>query len=224
MHYVGNNHVAFDTQSLGFPSIQGCQAVCLHVTGGLYGFHDYKGSGGDEVDAAKAKAFAVWAGANGTASLDGGIALYGVINQAHQYTRNQAGEQEWKRMLLRVAQELGFDGPIYGVRITTHVGKADSLYVRFDVAGNDVRISYKRWSKMEKNATVPALNPDNQALLRPAKSAEVDAKTITATSRPYTTESLKDYEYEDVFPVRRKDPGKGQNLNIVASKKIQQFR
>ena len=124
--------------------------MCVLVTGGLSGFHDYKGSGGDEVDAAMAKAFAVWAGANGTASLDGGIALYGVINQAHQYTRNQAGEQEWKTMLLRVAQELGFGGPIYGVRITTHVGKADSLYVRFDVAGNDVRISYKRWSKMEK--------------------------------------------------------------------------
>jgi len=35
---------------------------------------------------------------------------------------------------------------------------------------------------------------------------------------------MKDYEYEDVFPVRRKDPGKAENLHIVASKKIVQFR
>jgi hypothetical protein len=224
MHYVGNNHVAFDAQSLGFPSIQSCQAVCLQVAGGLYGFHDYKGSGGAGVDAAKAKAFAGWAQANGTADVDGGVALYGVVNQAHQYTHDHSGEQEWKTMLLGVAQELGFDGPIYGVRITAHVGKADSLYVRFDLVGNDVRISYKRWSKMEQNKGAKPLNPDNQALVRPAKSAEVDAKTIKADSRPYFTESLKDYEYEDVFPVRRKDPGKAQNLNIVASKKIVKFR
>ncbi|MDM0112610.1 hypothetical protein QTI66_10660 [Variovorax sp. J22R133] len=224
MHYVGNNHVAFDTQSLGFPSIQSCQAVCFQVTGGLYGFHDYKGSGGAQVDAAKARAFAGWASTNGSAGIANGIALYGVINQEHQYTHDQAGAQDWKTMLLGVAQELRFDGPVYGVRITSHVGASDSLYVRFDIAGNDVRISYKRWSKMEKNTKATALNPDHQALVRPAKSGEVDAKLITATDRPYTTTSLKDYEFEDVFPVRRKEPGKAENLNIVASKKIEQFR
>lgn len=224
MHYVGNNHVAFDPQSLGFPSIQSCQAVCFQVNGGLYGFHDYKGSGGVEVDKAKASAFAQWARANGTASLDGGVALYGVINQSHQYTRDRAGEQEWRTMLLDVSDRLRFDGSIYGVRVTSHVGRADSLYVRFDIVGSDVRISYKRWSKMEQDKSATPLNPDNQALVRPAKSTEVDAQLITAHSRPYTTQTLKDYEYEDVLPVRRTDPTKGENLNIVASRRITQFR
>lgn len=224
MHYVGNNHVAFDTQSLGFPSIQSCQAVCFQVTGGIYGFHDYKGAGGAGVDDEKAKAFAQWAKANGSADAEDGIALYGVINQEHQYTRDQAGEHDWRTMLVGVADRLEFDGPIYGVRITTHVGRADSLYVRFDVVGHDVRISYKRWSKMEKDTGAAPLNPDDQALVRPAKSNEIDPAQIKADARPYVTQALKDYEYEDVFPVRRKDPGKAQNLNIVAAKRIVQLR
>ena len=47
---------------------------------------------------------------------------------------------------------------------------------------------------------------------------------IKADSRPYVAEPMKDYEYEDVFPVRRKDPGKAENLNIVSAKRIVQFR
>ncbi|MDH6146540.1 MULTISPECIES: hypothetical protein [Paraburkholderia] len=224
MHYVGNNHVAFDTQSLGFPSIKGCQAVCFQVSGGLYGFHDYKGAGGAGVDDAKAHAFASWAEQQGTADITARVALYGVINQEHQYTHDTSGEQDWKAMLLGVARELGFDGPVYGVRVTSHVGKADSLYVRFDRVHDTMRISYKRWTKMERDTKASPLNPDQQALLRPAKSSEVDPRSIAHDTRPYVAESLKDYEYEDVYPVRRKDPGKAENLNIVASKKITQFR
>lgn len=224
MHFVGNNHVAFDTQSLGFPSIQSCQAVCFQVAGGIFGFHDYKGAGGVGVDSEKAKAFADWASKNGTGDPTHGVALYGVINQTHQYTRDHLGVQDWQSMLLGVAQELSFGGPVYGARITSHVGKSDSLYVRFDLIGNDVRISYKRWSKMEKNTAAAPLNPSDQALLRPAKSSEIDPSMIRADTRPYVAEPMKDYEYEDVFPVRRKDPGKGENLHIVSAKAIVQFR
>ena len=141
MHYVGNNHLAFDSQSLGFPSILGCQAVCFHVTGGLYGFHDMRSFGGAAVDTAKAKAFKTWAKANGP-GIAAGQALYGVINQQHGYTQDAAGELEWKTMLLGVATALKFGGPVYGVRVISHVGKADSLYVQLDLAGGAVSISY----------------------------------------------------------------------------------
>jgi hypothetical protein len=222
MHYVGNNHIAFDQQSLAFPSIKGCQAVCFHAHGGLYGFHDYKGAGGAGVDSEKAAAFAAWAGINGTGDITQGQALYGVINQEHQYSRDTAGEQAWQTMLLGVATALNFTGPIYGVRITSHVGKSDSLYVRCDLAGGQVQISWKRWSKMESAGN--ELNPDDQALLRPAKSAEIDPSLIRADTRPYVAESVKDNEYQPVHAVRRRDQTKGQNLHIVATKKIVQFR
>ncbi|MHB8476553.1 MAG: hypothetical protein ACYDBZ_09750 [Steroidobacteraceae bacterium] len=215
MHYVGNNHVAFDPQALGFPSILGCQAVCFHVAGGLYGFHDMKSVGGVAVDATKAQAFATWAAHHGP-GIAAGQALYGVINQSHQYTHNAAGEREWKTMLLGVATALAFVGPVYGARITSHVGKADSLYVRFDLAGAEVSIACKRWSKMHQVAG-SSVNPDMQGVVRRTSHPYAPVQTFGSIT-------VKDNVNETVQLVRRTDSSKDENLNVVPSDKITQFR
>ena len=47
MEWLAEREVGFDTDKIGFPSIDGCHAVVLQTGSGLYGFHNYGGSATD---------------------------------------------------------------------------------------------------------------------------------------------------------------------------------
>ena len=86
MDYIGENNLAFDSGALGFPSIFGCQAICLHTSLGLYGFHDFKSGkqgGRDDmspiqVSNKKLGVFAEWVDAEMSVG-EKMIALYGGV-------------------------------------------------------------------------------------------------------------------------------------------------
>ncbi|MEM9060638.1 MAG: hypothetical protein AAGD13_09265 [Pseudomonadota bacterium] len=42
MQYIPENDMAFDAAELGCASIGACQAICIHTSRGLSGFHDLK--------------------------------------------------------------------------------------------------------------------------------------------------------------------------------------
>jgi hypothetical protein len=217
VHYIHENQMAFDAAALGFPSILGCQAICLHTSRGLYGFHDAKsGQRGamtlTDVSNAKLAVFANWVTSR-TGVGERSIALYGVINRDEQYNPDAAGNAEWKGVLLGLAGSLRFTGDVYGARINGHLEKKSSdkdksAYVQFDVAGNNCMVGFKRWSKMAV---------DNQKKVTPAVQKAVNWRTDA-----YQAEDL--YGSGKVAPVVRKDSTKAFNLNLIALKQFMKFQ
>jgi hypothetical protein len=219
MLYLGNNHIGFDTQALGFPSVMGCQAVVYQTRQGIYGFHDMKGGGTADVDAAKADAFRSFVQGHHMAHATDALQIYGVINQTQQYGKDAAEVQKWRTMLLGIATALGFHGPVYGFRVDKHVSKNDSLYIRYDVDGNKCIIRYKRWSKMELDKT-------NQLVLQP------NVQQALGKDSPYGQPAhfKVTNPFDDLYPVMRKGktpsavaPDEG-DLNTVNPSALQQFQ
>jgi hypothetical protein len=217
MHWIHENQMAYDPGSLGFPSILGCQAICLHTSRGLYGFHDAKsGQRGTmtptQVSDAKLAVFANWVTGK-FATGETAIALYGVINRDEQYNPDAAGNAEWKSVLLGLAGSLTFTGDVFGARINSHLEKKTSqedksAYVQFDLNGNVCTAAFKRWSKMEvdlKNKVTPATQ-----------------QSVVYRDPSFQAENL--YGSGKVAPVVRKDSSKGFNLNRIAIKQFIRFQ
>lgn len=220
MHIVPENQMAYDATALGFPSILGCQAICLQTSRGLYGFHDLKTSektlniGGSltaqQAGDAKLTEFANWV--NGKLRQNETVtALYGVINRGEQYIPSPSGNADWKSVLLGLANALNFNGPVYGARINSHVekkGAERSVYVQFDQAGGVVSVGYKRWSKMGVDDSSKA-KPGNQ-------------KRVVWRKNAFATEAL--FGQGLVAPVIRTDGKTDFNLNRIAVKKYHEFQ
>lgn len=221
MHTVHENQMAFDPAALGFPSILGCQAICFHTSRGLYGFHDAKsGSQGrtdlkpTDVSTAKLGVFATWV-TKEFQTGEKGVALYGIINRDEQYNPDASGNADWKAVLLGLAGNgaLGFTGDVYGARINSHLEKKSSekeksVYVQFDLAGNQCTVGFKRWSKMTTDA-VNKVTPTVQ-------------KVVVYRDPAFQAENL--YGKGKVAPVVRKDASKGFNLNRIAFKELLKFQ
>ena len=212
MHFVPENELAFDASALGFPSIFGCQAICLQTSRGLYGFHDLKSAPRGDLDSlgvstAKLSVFADWVRAqlHGTETL---TALYGVINRGQQYSPTTSGNADWRGVLLALAGALGFAGDVYGARINSHVEKDGSVYVQFDLNGGVMSVGYKRWSKLKS---------DNDNKTKPD-----DQEKVVWRGGAYSAEAL--YGEGKVAPVIRRDPKKGFNLKRIAAKEFFKFQ
>jgi len=219
MHFVHENQMAFDPAGLGFPSILGCQAICFHTSRGLYGFHDAKSAprgtmSATDVSDEKLGVFANWV----TGLLQLGetpVALYGVVNRDEQYNPDTAGNAEWKAVLLGFAGSLEpvFTGDVYGARINSHLerkssDKDKSVYVQFDLAGNECCLGFKRWSKMKADVA--------------HKVTPTVQEAVVFRSNAFQAEAL--YGSGKVAPVVRQDSSKGFNLNRIAVKQFLKFQ
>lgn len=219
MEFIPENDMAFDAASLGFPSIGGCQAICVQTTNGLYGFHDMKSAprlamNAQQISAAKLTEFANWI----LGKLQVGetiTAIYGVINRDNQYAPSATGNADWQTVLLGLATALNnFAGPVLGHRLnnTSHLPTGESAYVRFDLNGGAVSVGYKRWSKMRS---------DTANKVTPAAADHKRVKWNSANSA---------YEADDLFgtgqvsPVVRIDTSKGERLNTIAASEFTAFQ
>ena len=215
MHYVDENHLAFDPASLGFPSILGCQAICLQTSRGLYGFHDYKsGTQGRLEDATpldvsndKLTLFARWI-ADHKDPNEVFVALYGVINRAQQYATTVSGVADWESVLMGLASALEFTGDVYGARLNSHLGTNDSAYVQFDLVGPSCAVGFKRWSKMSADIH--------------NKVTPVVQQRVVSRGGTFVTENL--YGRGQVAPVVRKVATKGFNLNKLSKSQFTKFQ
>jgi hypothetical protein len=215
LDYIGENNLAFDPGALGFPSIMGCQAICLHTSRGLYGFHDYKSGkqgGRDdmtplEVSNQKLSVFADWV-TDKKADTEEMMNLYGVINRGEQYAASSGGNAGWKSVLVGLANSLKFTGPVYGARINSHIATGESAYVQFDLLDSKVAVGFKRWSKMGLDNANKVV-PDDQS-------------RIVSRDGAFGQEDL--YGSGRIAPVYRKDASKGFNLNRIAVKQFTKFQ
>jgi len=223
MHFIHENQMAFDPAGLGFPSILGCQAICLHTSRGLYGFHDAKtgtqthgGKSSTQVSDEKLRVFATWV----TGLLQVGetrISLYGVINRDEQYNPDTAGNAEWKAVLLGLAGAFVpiFTGAVYGARINNHLEKKTSdkdksVYVQFDLSGNTCTAGFKRWSKMAADMANKVTPTVQEAVVYRKNTGAFQAEPLYGSGK--------------VAPVVRQDATKGFNLNTIALKQFLKFQ
>jgi hypothetical protein len=220
LKYLGNNHIGFDSNSLGFPSILGCQAIVYQTRQGLFGFHDMRTGSTplltyEQVVALKIQQFAAWVQNHSINHGTQALHLYGVINQAHQYSDDTAGNTNWRNMLQWVATALNFQGPIHGYRVTSHVEKNDSIYVRYDVNGDECTIGFKRWTKMDfDKGSVEAHQPNEQKVVAKSAPDSFDVRNPVET----------------LYKVKRKgkvegtfEAGEGR-LNIVSKSSLKNLR
>jgi hypothetical protein len=157
MLYLGNNEMGSDAACIGFPSIDSCEAIVYQTSACLYAIHEMP-SGKADAFAGKAAAFAQWVQQQSLNHGGLGVALYGVINQEKRWSKIRSKDQtdDWANELIAVSTALGWGGAIWRGRVTSHISKTDSVYVRFDAVNNggtsSVTVGFKRWSKMELDA------------------------------------------------------------------------
>jgi hypothetical protein len=144
MRYLGDRHVGFDPQELGFPSLDGCQGIVYVTDAGLFGFHNLGGAA--KVDwEDRAKAFALYVSGHPQGNSPG-RALYGAC---YAPDRRGYGTTDWKTMwrgeLTEIASRLGFTGKIYGGNLT-QAGIANPALAEFTKVGNTCVLQAKQWS------------------------------------------------------------------------------
>ena len=149
MKFLMEHEMAFDSHVLGFPSIQGCHAIVYQTNNGIYGFHNYGGSGDNDFSP-RAKLFKNFVNTHGGL---GGVAyrVYGssfIGNNQRGYSGNV--KHKWKQELVEFSTELNFTGRISGYDLhKSFTGANDSAYVEFRVNGNKCDIHVRKWGSHE---------------------------------------------------------------------------
>lgn len=123
MQYLGEREIAFDMNSIGFPSIQGCRAIVLLTAGGLFGFH-LSGN----LTTGKNTAFAQFVSGHPQGGAQRALYVAGKVGFTHT-TLDQA-----KAEIKEVATALGYTGPCYWVELSQIA--SSGIYVQFDSLQN----------------------------------------------------------------------------------------
>jgi hypothetical protein len=156
MRFLLEHEAGFDTEGLGFPSINGCHAIGFLTQLGLFGFHNAGGSGKEKFDE-RAGLFSDYVKTLCRGALPKGVHLYGcsfVSDGRRGYTVGRTAE-EWEAELLAFAKRLHFSGPISGFDLAKWSSDLTrSAYVEYRCLGKRCFIFAKVWSEAHK-ATVP---------------------------------------------------------------------
>jgi hypothetical protein len=206
--YINTNEVAFDNRSLGFPGVMTCQAITYKTQFGLFGFHDALTQ--PLAFSRKCEAFAQFTQNAAMNHVNLGECLIGVINREERFPLS--ANEKWAEQLEEVSQHLGFNGVIYGVRLTAHTGFHEPVYIRLDAAPGATpacSVRYKRWSKMEYDPNSKKDFSQFHALLRPATSTY--ATEWERNDRPMALKPTT----EDNRPVRRQGRTDEGKLNLA---------
>lgn len=217
---INTNDVGFDDACLGFPAVETCQAIVYQTNLGLFGWHD--GLGTESAFAKKAEAFNLFIQNNAQNNVNG-VCLIGTIRGYSRWSANQ--QTQWQAELRTVANNIGFNGTIWGVRLTTHLNlsKNENAFIRYDIAQPHCTVKFKRWSKM---GHVDLPNDPNLQHLAKGSVNPLDMQNATSEQEKYAL--VNNVPYNLVQPtynwaVRRK--GKKDtlldnegNLNVVPDK------
>lgn len=151
MLYLYEHQLGYHNLALGFPSIDGCHAICLQTNIGLFGIHVYGCNAFNHIGQAmekESKAFASFV-ANHPNRSDF-VHLYSVCFHGK---RGWAAGKSWKDEIQVYARELGYTGKVSAFDLSTIPGwpnlvgtsTSDSAYVEFRRVFDQVSILYKPW-------------------------------------------------------------------------------
>ena len=146
MIWLGEREVGFDLNAIGFPSIDGCHAVVLLTDTGMWGFHNFGGSGASSF-AERSQSFAAFVSQH---FLTRGVAkhLYGT---SFHNKRGWAGADKlaaWKDEMKAYAAALPYTGKVSGYNLDKMGYGAKSAYVEYRRNGNDCDVFCRAWTDM----------------------------------------------------------------------------
>ena len=145
MKYLMEHEIAFDSTSLGFPSIQGCHAIVYQTPAGIYGYHVAGGSGSNRWPS-NARHFAQFVRTHG-GLVGRGSRLYGVTYIGNNQRGYSApAKTNWKNELVAFATALAYTGKISGYDLDKTLAQGTSAYVEYIVNGNKCDISIEEWT------------------------------------------------------------------------------
>ena len=146
MLHLAEREVGFAPDTIGFPSIDGCHGVELCTTTGLYGVHNFGGSGQSSF-AERSQSLATFVNQHfvtpGTM-----LHLYGTC---FRNKRGYSGADKlaaWKEEMRAYATALGYSGPVSGFDLDKMSYGARSAYVEYRKSGKGCTIHCKPWNEM----------------------------------------------------------------------------
>lgn len=147
--WIGTNQVGWDTQSIGFHSVNGCTALVVSTDDWVAGWHVGGGAGGDYMMSGQSKT-----GFQGAAFLTylkqinpNPWPAVGLPGGNVSVWNLHLGQGDWATTLQDFANLLGYHGPANGLDLRPKVG-TDSCDFVVTKVGNDCQIEYKRTAKM----------------------------------------------------------------------------
>jgi hypothetical protein len=163
MYYLYEHQLGYHSLALGYPSIDGCNAICLQTNVGLLGLHVYGCDRPNTQNRAmenETKAFAAFVLNHPQGR--GFVHLYSVCFHGKRgYGNNRDG---WKNELKMYADELGYKGKVSGFDLSTvtnwpnvpNTTSSDSAYVEFRRVFDSIGILYKPWHQCVHPAEIKA--------------------------------------------------------------------
>jgi len=143
---LAEREVGFDTTSIGFPSIDGCHAVVLCTSSGLYGFHNLGGSAQASF-AERSQSFAAFVSqyfiTRGTVHH-----LYGTCFRDKRGYSGADKLAAWKEEMRAYAAALGYTGPVSGFDLERMNYGAKSAYVEYRKTNKTCTVHCKPWNEM----------------------------------------------------------------------------
>ncbi|MFO1053211.1 MAG: hypothetical protein U1F36_13445 [Planctomycetota bacterium] len=150
MYYLYEHQLGFHRLALGYPSIDGCNAICLQTKNGLFGVHVYGCNAFNHISKAmenEAAAFASFV-RNHTegANKSNDVHLFSVC--FHSRRGWEAGKT-WKDEIKKYAEALKYKGPVSSFDLSTVPSWPDgqSAYVEYRRAFDQVSILHKPWGQ-----------------------------------------------------------------------------
>jgi len=164
VRYLNEREVGFDPGGLGFPSLDGCQAIVYLTDNGLFGYHNFGGA--DEASWPERSAgFGTFFNGHFLRGAKGRI-LYGVcyVTTARGYGTENT-QRKWKGELAAFADAVGFGGPIWGYNLSSS-GIVPSAYVEFRKSGSECEIWAKKWNDSDKQTAANTTPMHHKILVR----------------------------------------------------------
>jgi hypothetical protein len=184
MKYLMEHEAGFDAQSLGYPSVQGCHAICLVAQEGMFGLHNYGGSDPARFQD-RATRFRNFVLANTGNAMPNVWHLYGasfVGNNQRGYPGPAAPAARWRQELEAFAAQFNYAGPISGCDLAAWLPGANvSAYVEYNLLGQGCSISIKAWDVVNQN--VVWVNNPNGADLRQIVGQVQNQQVVAAVDR-----------------------------------------
>jgi hypothetical protein len=145
-----NNHVGFDRNALGFPSVDSCNAIVYQTRQGLCGLHNYGGDSPQQYES-RAAAFTAFIQQCNMLHMDQSRSLYSVINSTKRYDcTKQVTRQLWVAEMRAFSTSLNFTGTVHLIALKAHLD-GGPVYIQYDLNnnGDGCDVSYKKYSKIE---------------------------------------------------------------------------
>jgi hypothetical protein len=156
MIFLDERQVGYHSAVLGFPSIDGCHAVVLQTTEGLFGMHIVGGErapeGADTGWDSRAKAFATYV--RDHLSRGKAVHLYGTCFRTSKRGYKDPKDDNWKKEMQAHAKALKYKGAVSGVDLSKVANwpNNDSAYVEYRRVFDKCYIGYKPWHDYMKTS------------------------------------------------------------------------